>query len=882
MKMSDPDTASTSREDETTLREKDILAIKLLRAIREKKVPEAKKILTENPNIHYKDKTGCQGLHYAAQEGFLDLVKTLIEEGAHVNCFDHNGQSPLHKASSRGHVDVVINLVANGAQIGSLDWNNHTPFEKAVISRSVGVVEILLMFGAEPNLQDWSWTMEKFGEKEIKIQELITDHVPLVPGYKYEGIQFEVVYVKPNEDITLDKLRLTLSAIDVRNPFIFFCRKMQSEYTDLKSLLHEDQTPYSDMFELRTWGVTRKTLSLKVIVEGIPKCNEHLFIVSHDRQQGRVDNFIKNEDENTTEVTLTIKMNTKGPTQFAIASVFKKETFAISEDEVVIKPTAEPEAEIDIPKGTFDHAAELQLNVVDTNDVNEDEEDESGPLLMTNVIDMSMSDGQQPKEEIVMKLPIHKKGNEVEEMCVLATSEEDPDDVDDWEVIEAQTDSKGKAAVFKIKHFSIYAGANKKKVLEDKQAITEAITRSIKKERKVEFRFFTRLEQERGKFQFILECWTPKKLKKGGKSRFEKDGCEVVDFPAKSYIVDENQTFKLRFKGNCRKVTSESTTKVKEEGNDDETNEEQNENENENTDTEDNDFVILDFVGKKGYSFTIVDMIVLDTEKPSGKVIIDKEIRTIEMIEQIVSEPSGICKGKGQVVPVENIIFHYEDLTEVVFGVKLPPPPKPVREPTDIQIQSLVEEKKLEEFAEKTDAEYPSFVTGMDMKNLKSIGVQMNTEEARIFGKNLGINNDDIEEYMKLPFGAVFMIRKYRGRRPHYSQKVSIKRALEAIDRHDLVPLIMPEEAAKNTNAVARNVDNEKSDMNGTPDDKDVIRENDTNVEKSNEEPTELENNRDKENVQDIEQTCVPAQSDETQNEQLNETVGLQNHQDEE
>lgn len=31
-----------------------------------------------------------------------------------------------------------------------------------------------------------SWTMEKLGEKEIKIQELITDHVPLVPGYKYE------------------------------------------------------------------------------------------------------------------------------------------------------------------------------------------------------------------------------------------------------------------------------------------------------------------------------------------------------------------------------------------------------------------------------------------------------------------------------------------------------------------------------------------------------------------------------------------------------------------------------------------------------------------------------------------------------------------------
>lgn len=170
----------------------------------------------------------------------------------------------------------------------------------------------------------------------------------------------------------------------------------------------------------------------------------------------------------------------------------------------------------------------------------------------------------------------------------------------------------------------------------------------------------------------------------------------------------------------------------------------------------------------------------------------------------------------------------------------------------------------------------------MDMKNLKSIGVQMNTEEVRIFVKNLGLNNDDIEDFMKLPFGAVFMIRKYRGRRPHYSQKVSIKRALEAIDRHDLVPLIMPEEAEKNTNAVARDVDNGKNDINGTPDDKDVINESDTNVEKSNEEPTAQENSSVKENVQDIEETCVPAQFDEKQNEQFNETVGLESHQNDE
>lgn len=91
---------------------------------------------------------------------------------------------------------------------------------------------------------------------------------------------------------------MTISAIDVQNTFIFFCRKMRSEYTELKWLLHEDQTPYSDMYELQTWEFTRKTLSLKVYLEGMPKNNEHLVIISNDKRIGRVDNVIKNEDEN--------------------------------------------------------------------------------------------------------------------------------------------------------------------------------------------------------------------------------------------------------------------------------------------------------------------------------------------------------------------------------------------------------------------------------------------------------------------------------------------------------------------------------------------------------------------------------------------------------
>lgn len=106
------------------------------------------------------------------------------------------------------------------------------------------------------------------------------------------------------------------------------------------------------------------------------------------------------------------------------------------------------------------------------------------------------------------------------------------------------------------------------------------------------------------------------------------------------------------------------------------------------------------------------------------------------------------------------------------------------------------------------------------------------------------------------------MIRKYRERRPHYSQKVSIKRALEAVDRHALVSLIMPEETEKNTNAFEKIMDNEKSNVNGTIDDNDVIKNNNTNVEQA----TKLENCDVEENVHDIEQPHVSSQSDEMQN----------------
>ncbi|KAK3108572.1 hypothetical protein FSP39_011015 [Pinctada imbricata] len=327
-----------------------------------------------------------------------------------------------------------------------------------------------------------------------------------------------------------------------KTPFFAFCCKMQSEYADLKSYLKEDQSPFSDMYECRYWGLSNKTATFTLTIEGQPSANEITDFVSPQGKIGRVDNIEKKEEENQTIVTITLKL-AKEATRFALALRREPEKFQITKEAVTIQPKNEPDAAIDIPEGTFDKAAELQLNVVETKDVNEDEE--SGPILMTNVIDMSMSDGQQPNKGIDMKLPIHSKDqNDVLDLCVLATSEEEPDDIDDWEIIEAKPDKSGKAAVFKIEHFSIYAGASKKKVEKEKEEVIKAVIRSMKRTRKVEFTVYIQTDStKRGVFQLIVEVTSPKKTDKR-KSHWLKQGYTIQgQKEEKEYEVEEKQRF---------------------------------------------------------------------------------------------------------------------------------------------------------------------------------------------------------------------------------------------------------------------------------------------------------------------------------------------------
>jgi hypothetical protein len=98
----------------------------------------------------------------------------------------------------------------------------------------------------------------------------------------------------------------------------------------------------------------------------------------------------------------------------------------------------------------------IRFQIVQTKDVNvADEESNKEAVLLTNVLDLSMSNHQQPKQPIVMKLPIHSKVNDETEIVIFTSSKEYPEDVEDWEIIDATQDSRKKCAAFDIRHFSM-------------------------------------------------------------------------------------------------------------------------------------------------------------------------------------------------------------------------------------------------------------------------------------------------------------------------------------------------------------------------------------------------------------------------------------------
>ncbi|XP_063424045.1 uncharacterized protein LOC134707870 [Mytilus trossulus] len=654
------------------------LGIQLLQLIRNGNAKQALELLDKNADVCFCDQAGWSAMHHAACNGFVELIIHLREKGASVDALDCSNETPLHKASRKGHAEAVIVLITFGAEISAVNSNGETALELAVKTVQTTVVENLCMLGVEVLLQDWSWSMieeNELSKKQRKIIEILLKQHSRSSGYAQKSIQFEIVSLKANENKCLENLGVEvignddakdLEVIDSgeidNDSYFLYCCKMKTEYSEVTSSLKlKDNTELvSDIYECRLWCNKRKTLRLSIRLKTVLASNENLIIMSSNGKIGRIDCIDKftehkNQSKHYSVAHVTISVYTAS-VSFYFGKQIEPEKFNIGSEAVTLKPKGEPEAEISIPKGSFESDGQMSLQIVDTKEVNEEEqEEESGDMLTTNIVDIYMTDGQQPKQEIGIKIPIHHKLSEDDAVVILATSSDAPCSVDDWEVMEAEMDESGKSATFRIRHFSIYAGSSKEKVKIDLPGVVDALERSLNRQRKIEFIFLTKWVNV-DTLLLVIEGTAARKSDSRIKYWARQGYNEKSLKRSKESRVKNGQRFMFTFSGNLAEVSREESFALIYQNNRD--------------------------------NFRMFNICLDDPNKPfTGEIQISFEN---EVMLTIPLKKSGLfsCCSAQRVKKVTNIEHtSLENISYKVIKPKEPDPPKP--EPKKMSDQAL-------------------------------------------------------------------------------------------------------------------------------------------------------------------------------------------------
>ena len=85
---------------------------------------------------------GMTALHYAAQNGDIDIIRYLVEHGADITAQDYEqSRSVLHFAAQNGNIECIKYLTEHGANLLDHDMNGATAFHHAVLSNNLEAVK---------------------------------------------------------------------------------------------------------------------------------------------------------------------------------------------------------------------------------------------------------------------------------------------------------------------------------------------------------------------------------------------------------------------------------------------------------------------------------------------------------------------------------------------------------------------------------------------------------------------------------------------------------------------------------------------------------------------------------------------------------------------
>jgi ankyrin repeat protein len=94
-------------------------------------------------------------LHYACENGNVEMVKYLCEMGAAIDLADMDGFTPIHVAAENGNIKCITVLISQGMDLNhKSEVTGETPLHFACKRKEEDFIINLLFLGANPSLKD--------------------------------------------------------------------------------------------------------------------------------------------------------------------------------------------------------------------------------------------------------------------------------------------------------------------------------------------------------------------------------------------------------------------------------------------------------------------------------------------------------------------------------------------------------------------------------------------------------------------------------------------------------------------------------------------------------------------------------------------------------